>query len=352
MCDDKTPITFDRFNNAYIDYIDGKKFDYYYPLIETTKNTNHGKGVLLRGFPKEIIAPLRKIYGKSELIYMITKKAKTLYLLVNGSNCPQFCNSSILAAGMTVIIYYQGFWYGLLVYDPTKPVLTVPGGVATASEHVLDPNLFFTVAKRETYEETRGNVKTAQEKTLKETVGTVSMNGTLVFCPGIIINNTSDVIKIAKISMKSTYYGYKVPDTYKCFGYKIVIESDLSSVNDKFLRMMFDPTHQLPNGNYQMNFIDNKEINFVYAVKLNIDNETTSNNFTDTMEKIITHTTSTKLESGRISNLHMLLHHVHLSLIKNSEKKTTSFEHYNREEFMKFKLPPSLREMKIRYSSA
>lgn len=318
-------------------------FNFWYHLIEDSKNNNPRKGVLLLGFPKEIISPLRKIYGKDELIYMITHKAKTLYLLINGSNCPQFCDSTVLAAGMTVIIKFKNKLFGILIKDRTKPISTVPGGIATAKEHVVDPNLLITVAKRETYEETKGNVFTAIEKFLKETAGFIELYGDKVYCPGLEIDPSQEIMEIASIFMMSTYYKIEVPDRYKCFGYFI----DADQISNIFLRLLFDPIHELSNGNYQMNYVDNDEIDFVYAIQLQNDIVPERENFGEVIEKIITQIDSTKMDSGTISKLHMFFHYLHLKRIQHIGGVLVPIELWNRNDFVKYKLPPSLREIKF-----
>ncbi|AEQ60281.1 hypothetical protein [Acanthamoeba polyphaga mimivirus] len=333
----------DSFGNTFLKCISCTfDIDSLYNQIETVKKQN--KGIIFVGFDDTIITQLNSVYYNSDIIYLTTNNGENYHLMINNSSCPQFCDKTIRASGVSVVLKQDESYYSLLMKDRTKKILTCIGGVCTQSEYKSNPDYSLMVVKRELKEETQGIVEVVSRKLQGETQGFVEIGTDKIYCSGIVLSNSDQLDIIAQAEFLSVYYGLKVPDFYTCYKHTINTP-DLYDKFRVFVGLMFDDRNRLPNGDYQLNYLDNSETEYIYAIKLSDNIITTeTHNFQTVMNNISDQTSKIDLNGSRISNLHMFFNYLHLkSITENSE--SLSHEFSDPEMFSKLKLHPSLKKL-------
>lgn len=337
----------DSFGNTFLKCISHTfDIDSLYNQIETIKKPN--KGIIFVGFSDTIISQLNSNYYNSDIIYLTTNNGENYHLMINNSSCPQFCDQTIRASGVSIILEHESSYYSLLMKDRTKKILSCIGGVCTQSEYKSNPDYSLMVAKRELKEETQGIVEVVNRKLQGETQGFVEIGSDKIYCSGIVLSDSDQLDIIAQVEFLSVYYGLKVPDFYTCYKHTV----NTPALYDKFrvfASLMFDDRNRLPNGDYQLNYLDNSETEYIYAIKLS-DNiiGTGTHNFQTIMNNISDQTSKIDLNGSRISNLHMFFNYLHLkSIIENSE--SLDYEFNDLEMFSKLKLHPSLRNLSYKW---
>lgn len=166
-----------------------------------------------------------------------------VWLIRNGSNCPDLHGGEIHASGVIILVKYNDTTYFIGVKDRTKGVISAPGGGADECE-VGNPA---ATAIREVREET-------------EDPGCVD--------PLPLSTTTSELRKICTIKMKSAYFGIPdIPDTYTVF-------LDIHNYENHAAAGSPPGTGFFPNlfagspdesGIYSLELKNNKEIEFVHA---------------------------------------------------------------------------------------
>ncbi|AKI79837.1 hypothetical protein QJ850_gp862 [Acanthamoeba polyphaga mimivirus] len=340
----------DSFGNTFLKCLNNTfDIDSLYKQIETIKKPN--KGIVFVGFSNTIISQLNCIHYNGDIIYLSTNNGENYHLMINNSSCPQFCDNTIRASGVSVVLKHESSYFSLLMKDRTKKILSCIGGVCTQSEYKSNPNYSLRVAKRELKEETQGIVEVINRKLQGETQGFVEIGTDKIYCSGIVLTESEQLDIISQVEFLSTYYGLKVPDFYTCYKHTINTP-DLYDRFRVFVSLMFDERNRLPNGDYQLNYLDNSETEYIYAIKLSdniIDTET--HNFQTIMDNISSQTSKIDLNGSRISNLHMFFNYVHLKTITENSKSdsTDKYEFNDLEMFSKLKLHPSLRKLSYKW---
>ncbi|AZL89656.1 hypothetical protein QKC54_gp0993 [Megavirus baoshan] len=313
----------DSFGNTFLKYNDSviNNVDNIFAEIEKLKNPN--KGIIFLNFPDKIIVELNNKFYNNDIIYLINQNETNYHLLINNSSCPQFCDSIVRASGISIIVNHKGHNYALLMKDKTKKILTCIGGICTQFEYRSNSNYSINNAKRELMEETQGYFYKDNEK---------------VYYNGLIIND-DQLIHLAKVEFESTYYNLKVQDFYHSYGLYIgTNESD-----NTFFQALFSPQNELENGDYKLDYYENLETEYIYAIKLLDKVILQKDDFETTMNYIVDQTSNINLTDSKISNLHMFFNYLHLQRLNAISNMNHCIS--EREIFAKLKMHPSIRKI-------
>jgi hypothetical protein len=237
--------------------------------------------------------------------------------MVNGSNCPQFCDGEIRAFGVSIIIKKDDKYYALLMKDKSKKILTCVGGTCNQKDFKNDKNFGISTALREVFEETGGNVEVSSD--------------TIIHYDGLKLSK-NDIQLISETKLESVYYGLKVDDFYTCYGVCVNVESDVF-----FKNLLFHPNHQQVDGNYKLNYVNHNETEYIYAVQLQ---EVKTFNLENTMNLVHQNISTCKIDC-RISSLNMLFNYAILC------SPFQDIEVEDEELFKKVKLPPMVKRLKL-----
>lgn len=289
-------ISYDTFGNTFIKFSEStENIQKLHNIIEEVKHPN--KGIILINIDAKIIEQLNKKYYNNDIIFLAEQDNIAYNLLVNKSNCPQFCDSKIYASGVSFIIKYENSFYALLVKDKTKKILTCIGGTCLQSDYKT--NKFYSV-------------DTALRELNEETFGIININSKSINYNGLIPPNRDQLKPFCEIEFGSTYYGLKIQDFYKCYGFF----ENINSSKELFWKLLFDSSNKLPNGDFKMNYLDQNETEYIYAIKFreNI----------NSVEKIRKQIKEINLENCRISTLHMFLNYFHFNKLQNNQLLNTN----------------------------
>lgn len=288
-------ISNDSFGNTFIKFDEPNlNVEKVHDLIQEVKNKN--KAVILVNIEEKIIDELNLNYYKNDIIFLAKNDNIPYYLFVNNSNCPQFCDSKIFASGVSIILKYDNNFYALLVKDKTKKILTCIGGTCQRSDYLTNKSYAINTAVRELNEETIGSIKISDE---------------IIKTNGLILTSFEYLKPFCEIEFESKYYGLKIPDFYKCY----CCFADINFSDDTYWKLLFDPRNKLPNNDYKMNYLDNDETEYIYAIKIKDD--------VKNIENIKEQISGINLENSRISTLNMFLNYVHFDKLQN--EKTLKF---------------------------
>ncbi|BCS83693.1 hypothetical protein QLL95_gp0430 [Cotonvirus japonicus] len=294
-----------------------------YEEIENIKNPN--KGLIFVGFPLDIISELNQKYYNNDIIYLTNKNDETYHLMINNSNCPQFCDETIKASGVSIVVYHENSYYAIIVKDKTKRILTCIGGCCSQLDYKSKPNY---------------SVRTAIKELREETQGRISINNINTHCDGLSLSDSDKLDLLAEMELESIYYGLKVLDTYSCYGLYV----DINESDNIFFKFLFDPQNQTIEGNFKMNYSDNTETEYIYAIKLSDDTIFEMDDFKNIMNKISDQISKINLNNARISGLHMFFNYIHLKKL-TSKTHNEKYVQDKRELFTELKMLPSLRKL-------
>jgi len=235
----------DRFGNCWIKLLTPSTEEVF-KKIESIKKEK--KGVVIVGFDQKIIDDLNSKYYNNDIVFLNNNNDESYNLLVNGSNCPHFCDGQVFAAGMCIVVYFDGSYYGIFTKDLTKTILMPISDICTEKEYnTHGTDLMFI----------------AMKKAFDETDGSVVMNDQIVQIDGLKLSDHRYPLISTEI-FSSTYYEIKVRDHYYCYGCSI----NYNQTKSKFLKAVFDRSNQLPNGDFKLMYKDHAETEYIYAIKM------------------------------------------------------------------------------------
>lgn len=259
-------------------------------LESLVKNTPIGKAVLLTG-SKLDVSTMTKI--KAKLQY-INNDSET-WLVKNGSVCPELFNGQYYAAGINIIIRWDGDFWTVMVKDKTKPYITCPGGTASSIDFTNLPTideLHRNIATRELTEET---------------------NNLYNDLPGLDIQKLKIepyFMKVCKFNFRSKFFNLdNIVDNYQMYGIYIDMDANtklLEKISPKLLtRDTIDflayinrlCRGKIVDSDYKINSSKNNEIEYVYLQKL-----TDASSITD---DLVIGASTYKLNKHPVSALHL-----------------------------------------------
>lgn len=305
-------ISFDRFDNLVLTNEKTINSQELKDLIENNKKND--KGIILKNFETNVIDDLKEEY---EILHMITRDHQNVYLIKNNSNCPELYNGTMSAAGVSVLIKYQDNYYGILMKDKTKSILTCPGGTCEQKALLIKDGL----------------KETAVRELREETEGVVTISGSEYHTKGMLLNK-DQVTTLAEYKMMSSYYGFDdIPDTYTCYQY--MIEYDKDNQNKEFFDYLFHESNKDKNGNYTLKYVSHNETQYVHAsivknININNDFEQVINDIRKELPVFDCYSSN----HPRVSIIHILSHYANMNKINNT------FVLENKSELKKLGFPP------------
>ena len=229
------------------------------PTLEFLESLKHdkGKGILLKTTNSLNLDDIVGEYNKLHLDDS-QKKIKHLrdgvYLMRNGSNCPDMFDGKIYAGGASIVVKYNGQNYCILVKDKTKRVVTNLGGIVDEKEYnafCQDVHMLCKVAGiREVKEETEGTIMYKEQQ--------IQVKG--LYVPPV----TSEVV-VNKFN--SCYFGIQdIDDTYIAHQYYYDIDAYPELIDIPFFGYLFDISSSDQYGNYTLEYVNHDETEYVHAV--------------------------------------------------------------------------------------
>lgn len=213
-----------------------------------------GKALLVRNVCESVIDNIPEMKFQC-----VDKNGKNVYLVRNGSNCPELYDGKYYAGGVNIIVRKGGCYYTIFTKDKSRKYITCPGGTANEKD-------FFNANNFDDQLEITG--KNIGIRELKEETTGVTKYGKM--CAGLDLNKYV-LSNVCQFEFKSKFFDIDdIQDIYTMNSYYFDLDSKRPTINRKmldFFRLLFDKSNTI-GYNYQLKFISHSEIDYVYAHKL------------------------------------------------------------------------------------
>ncbi len=286
------------------------------PTLEFLESLQHdeGKAIILRTNDLNIDDVVKEYNDlhPDDAQKRIKHLRGNVYLMRNGSNCPDMFDGKIYAGGASIVVKYNGKNYCILVKDKTKGVVTNLGGIVDEVEYLAYCQNVHTLCKVAGIREVR-----------EETEGTIVHNEEQVQIAGLHVFPVTSEVMLNKFN--SCYFGIKnIDDTYFAYKYYYDIDEAPELMGLPLLKYLFHESHCDQYGNYTLEYVGHNETEYVHALLMGCVDVT---NVQDDLPNIINSIKQSMPKIGvypekahpRISSLSMLGNYINVATVGKSK---------------------------------